>query len=109
LDTDQSGYRTNTAGSAIVQSTAADGTTQQVTNSSTGDAGDATGTAGASGASVAGNDATTPARAIVKMTEADLQNAPEFRYSSDADGGNIGTTGNTAPVGAARPGNALRQ
>jgi hypothetical protein len=43
------------------------------------------------------------------MTEADLQNAPEFRYSSDADGGNIGTTGNTAPVGAARPGNALRQ
>jgi sporulation protein YlmC with PRC-barrel domain len=109
LDADQSGYRTNTAGSAIVQSTAADGTTQQVTNSSTGDAGDATGTAGASGASVAGNDATTPARAIVKMTEADLQNAPEFRYGSDADGGNVGTTGNTAPVGPARPGNAPQQ
>jgi len=109
LDADQSGYGTNTAGSATVLSTTDGGTTQQVTNSSTGDAGDATGTAGVSSTSAAGNDATTPARAIVKMTEADLQNAPEFRYSSDADGGNVSTAGNTAPAGAARPDNALQQ
>jgi sporulation protein YlmC with PRC-barrel domain len=62
------------------------------------------------------NDA-MPARAMVRMTKADLQNAPEFRYSSDANRANTttggtGTTGGattttggttTAPAGAARP------
>jgi sporulation protein YlmC with PRC-barrel domain len=82
LEADQSGYGTNTAGSATVLSTTAGGATQQVTNISAGDAGDATGTAGASDTSAAGNDATTPARAMVQVTRADLQNAPEFRYSA---------------------------
>jgi sporulation protein YlmC with PRC-barrel domain len=82
LESDQSGYGTNTAGSATVLGTTAGGSTQQVTNISAGDASDATGTAGASDTSAAGNDATTPARAMVQVTRADLQNAPEFRYSA---------------------------
>jgi sporulation protein YlmC with PRC-barrel domain len=82
LEADQNGYGTNTAGSATVLRTTASGTTQQVPNISAGHAGDATGTAGTSGTSAAGNDATTPARAMVQVTRADLQNAPEFRYSA---------------------------
>jgi hypothetical protein len=46
---------------------------------------------------------------MVKMTKADLQNAPEFRYSSDANSGTTGAAGTTAPAGAARPGNAPQQ
>ncbi len=39
---------------------------------------------------------------MVKMTKADLQNAPEFRYSANA-GGNGNTS---APAGANRPATA---
>jgi sporulation protein YlmC with PRC-barrel domain len=52
-------------------------------------------TAGAGGTTASGSDPNTPARAMVKMTKADLQNAPEFRYSSDAN--RAGAAGNTNP------------
>jgi hypothetical protein len=51
------------------------------------------GTAG--GAAGAGNDPNTPARAMVKMTKADLQNTPEFRYANDQN--RAGAAGNTNP------------
>jgi sporulation protein YlmC with PRC-barrel domain len=41
------------------------------------------------------NDPNTPARAMVKMTKADLQNAPEFRYTNDQN--RTGAAGNTNP------------
>jgi hypothetical protein len=52
-------------------------------------------TAGAGGTTASGGDSNMPARAMVKMTKADLQNAPEFRYSSDAS--RAGAAGNTNP------------
>jgi sporulation protein YlmC with PRC-barrel domain len=66
LEADQSGYGTTTAGSATAW------TTQQAAPRSTGDTGGASGT---------GSYGNTPARALVQMTRADLENAPEFRYS----------------------------
>jgi sporulation protein YlmC with PRC-barrel domain len=65
-------------------------------------------TAGVGGTTASGSDPNTPAHAMVKMTKADLQNAPEFRYSTDANRGgaagntnpppqNVNTPGNTAP------------
>ena len=56
-----------------------------------------------------GNNDNMPARAMVKMTKADLQNAPEFRYSNDANSVTPGAAGTTAPAGAARPSNAPQQ
>ena len=66
-----------------------------------------TGTAATTGA---GADDGVPDRAMVKMTKADLQNAPEFRYSA-TDAGRIGGTGSTTPPPAStnRPGNAPQQ
>jgi hypothetical protein len=63
------------------------------------------GTPSATSASADGSDANLPARAMVKMTKADLQNAPEFRYSSDAN--RAGAAGNTnpPPQNVNRPGN----
>ena len=66
------------------------------------------GTTAGGGTTAAGGDPNTPARAMVKMTKADLQNAPEFRYSTDANRAgaagntnpppqNVNTPGNTAP------------
>ena len=52
-------------------------------------------TATASGTAGAASEPNTPARAMVKMTKADLQNAPEFRYASDQN--RAGTAGNTNP------------
>ena len=117
----QGGSGTNTTGGTAVPSTATGGiattgqpaTTGATTGSpsaagTTGGAGMA-GTAGASGASAGGNDANMPARAMVRMTKADLQNAPEFRYSNDANSATPGAAGTTAPAGAARPGNAPQQ
>jgi hypothetical protein len=48
---------------------------------------------------------------MVKMTKADLQNAPGFRYSGDANRGNTGAAGNTNPpsAGANRPGSTPQQ
>jgi sporulation protein YlmC with PRC-barrel domain len=106
----QSGYGTNTAGdvttptapSAIgANQPATTGSTAAGTTGSPGAAGTMGGaspagtTAGAGGTTAAGSDPNTPARAMVKMTKADLQNAPEFRYSSDAN--RAGAAGNTNP------------
>jgi hypothetical protein len=105
----QSGYGTNTAGSVTTPTApSAGGANQPATTGSTaagptgspgaagtlGGAGPAGSTAGA-GTTAAGSDPNTPARAMVKMTKADLQNAPEFRYSSDAN--QPGAAGNTPP------------
>jgi sporulation protein YlmC with PRC-barrel domain len=104
----QGGYGTTTAGGVTVPSTATGGANQPATTGSTaaGTTGSpgAAGTLGGAGAggstagggmTAAGGDPNTPARAMVKMTKADLQNAPEFRYSSDANG--AGAAGNTNP------------
>ncbi len=102
------GQRTNTA-DTTVPSTATGGAGQPATTGSTaagttgspgaagtlGGARPAGTTAGAGGTTASGSDPNTPARAMVKMTKADLQNAPEFRYSSDAN--QAGTAGNTPP------------
>lgn len=111
---------TNTA-DTTVPSTATGGAGQPATTGSTaagttGSPGAAgtlggTGTAGTTagaGTTGTGSDANTPVRAMVKMTKADLQNAPEFRYSTDANRAgaagntnpppqNVNTPGNTAP------------
>jgi sporulation protein YlmC with PRC-barrel domain len=95
---------TNTAGGVTVPNTATGGVSQPATTGSTaaGGAGGMTGgtapagtTTGAGAASASGSDSNTPARAMVKMTKADLQNAPEFRYNADAN--RAGAAGNTNP------------
>jgi hypothetical protein len=97
----QSGYGTNTAGGVTTPTApSASGTNQPATTGSTGAAGTMGGASPAGstagGATTAsGSDPNTPARAMVKMTKADLQNAPEFRYSSDAN--RAGAAGNTNP------------
>jgi sporulation protein YlmC with PRC-barrel domain len=68
-----------------------------VPSTATGGAGQptSTGSTAAGGAAGAGNDPNTPARAMVKMTKADLQNTPEFRYANDQN--RAGAAGNTNP------------
>ena len=99
---------TNTAGGVTVPNTATGGGNQPATTGSTaagttgspgaagtlGGAGTGGTTAGA-GTAGGGSDPNMPARAMVKMTKADLQNAPEFRYANDQN--QAGTTGNTNP------------
>src|ERR687898_1076500 len=102
---------TNTAGGVTVPGTATGGTAtrnQPATTGSTaagttgspgaagtmGGAGTA-GTTAAGGTAGSGTNDNMPARAMVKMTKADLQNAPEFRYSNDAN--RQGAAGNTNP------------
>ncbi len=74
---------TNTAGG---MTTASGGANQPATTGST---------AGTTTAGSSGSNDTTPARGMVKMTKADLQNAPEFRFNNDsrsnASGGAAGT------------------
>jgi sporulation protein YlmC with PRC-barrel domain len=83
------GSGTNTAGGVTTPgSTTSAGTDRPATTGSTGGAG---GAAGSGAGSASGSDTTTPARATIKMTKADLQNAPEFRYSADT--GRSGTGG----------------
>jgi sporulation protein YlmC with PRC-barrel domain len=118
--TGQGGYGTNTAGGVTTPTApAAGGANQPATTGSTaagtigspgaagtlGGAGPAGTTAGAGGTTASGSDPNTPARAMVKMTKADLQSAPEFRYSSDAN--RAGAAGNTnpSPQTANPPGN----
>ncbi|HEX2554425.1 MAG TPA: PRC-barrel domain-containing protein [Microvirga sp.] len=88
------GSGTNTAGG---MTTASGGANQPATTGST--------TAGSSG-----NNDNMPARGMVRMTKADLQNAPEFRYNNDnrsnASGGAAGTN---PPANANRPGAAPAQ
>jgi sporulation protein YlmC with PRC-barrel domain len=105
----QGGYGTNTAGGVTTPAApstgganqpATTGSTAAGTTGSPGAAGTLGGagtggvTAGA-GTTTAGSDPNTPARAVVKMTKADLQNAPEFRYSADAN--RAGAAGNANP------------
>jgi sporulation protein YlmC with PRC-barrel domain len=96
---------TNTAGGVTVPSTATGGASQPATTGSTaaGGTGGMTGgtapagnTAGGGATAGSGSDPNTPARAMVKMTKADLQNAPEFRYSAN-DSNRAGAAGNTNP------------
>jgi len=85
-NTGQGGYGTNTAGGVTVPSTATGGADQPATTGST---------AGTDGTAAAASDSTRPARAMVKMTKADLQNAPAFRYATDQN--RAGAAGNTNP------------
>jgi sporulation protein YlmC with PRC-barrel domain len=103
----QGGSGTNTAGGVTTPTApATTGSTAAGTTGSPGAAGTLAGagpadTTASAGATIAsGRDPNTPARAMVKMTKADLQNAPEFRYSSDAN--RAGAAGNT-------PANAPKQ
>ncbi|HEX2134693.1 MAG TPA: PRC-barrel domain-containing protein [Microvirga sp.] len=71
-----------------------------------------TGSTGAGGTTAGGTGATTesaPARAMVRMSKADLQNAPEFRYAGDAARTGGGAGGTTPPASPARPGTAPQQ
>lgn len=86
--------RSATTADTTVPGTATGGAGQPATTGSTGSPG-ALGGAGTTGATVSAGASTTPARAMVKMTKADLQNAPEFRYSTDAN--RAGAAGNTNP------------
>ncbi|MGF9764578.1 PRC-barrel domain-containing protein [Microvirga sp. 0TCS3.31] len=102
VNANQAGSGTNTAGGvttptapATTGGTAAGTTGSPGAAGTLGGAGPAGTTAGAGGATASGSDPKTPARAMVKMTKADLQNAPEFRYSSDAN--RAGAAGNTNP------------
>jgi sporulation protein YlmC with PRC-barrel domain len=66
-----------------------------------------TGTAGATAGNASDDDDNEIERAMVRMTKADLQNAPEFRFRGD-DRTRSGAT--TAPATPARPaGNAPQQ
>ncbi|WP_134499199.1 PRC-barrel domain-containing protein [Microvirga pakistanensis] len=99
-NTNQGGSGTNTAGGVTVPSTATGGAGQPATTGSTAAGGTGstmggTAPAGGTGATGTANDPNTPARAMVRMTKADLQNAPEFRYSNDAN--RAGAAGNTNP------------
>ncbi len=118
----QGGYGTNTAGGVTAPSAgeanqpSTTGSTAAGTTGSPGAAGTLgaagpSGTTAGAGTATAASDLNTPARAMVKMTKADLQNAPEFRYSNDANRGTTGAAGNTnpPPASANRPGNAPQQ
>ncbi|HEY8381139.1 MAG TPA: PRC-barrel domain-containing protein [Microvirga sp.] len=95
---------TNTAGGVTAPNAPA--TTGSTTSGNTGTAGSSgmMGTAGNSSAS--DNNSTAPARAMVRMTKADLQNAPEFRYGNDANRST--TTGTTGGSNTNPPANANR-
>ena len=103
-----------TGGTATGNQPATTGSTAAGTTGSPGAAGTlGSGPSGTAGAGTAGagsaNNDNMPVRVMVKMTKADLQNAPEFRYSNDANSGTSGAAGTTAPAGAARPSNAPQQ
>jgi sporulation protein YlmC with PRC-barrel domain len=116
--TNAAGAGTNTAGGVTTPAGPIPGTA----GPAAGTAGTAnqpatTGSTGAPGTGMGGTIATparvddgTPARAMVSMSKADLQNAPEFRYSTEASR-NAGPVGNTnpPPASANRPGNAPQQ
>jgi len=97
----QAGQGGTYGGDTTVPSTATGGAGQPATTGSTaaGRTGGVTGgTAPADGTGTvagAGDDPNTPARAMVKMTKADLQNAPEFLYANDPN--RAGAAGNTNP------------
>jgi sporulation protein YlmC with PRC-barrel domain len=97
---------TNTAGG--VTTPAAPGVTppagQPATTGSTGTAGGTTATTGA------GADDGGPDRAMVKMTKADLQNAPAFRYSANnSNQPSAAGNANPPPASANRPATTPQQ
>ncbi len=110
----QTGSATNTAGGVTTPAPPMVTANQPAATGSTaaGDTGGMTGsTAPAGTATSAGtSDHNTPARAVVKMTKADLQNAPEFRYGPN-DTNRAGAAGNTnpPPQNVNPPGNAPQQ
>ncbi|HEX2184914.1 MAG TPA: PRC-barrel domain-containing protein [Chloroflexota bacterium] len=102
------GGTAGTAGGTGTGTTATTGGTTTATGTATtGTAGGAGGgtTAGTTAGAGTAGDPNAPARALVTMTRADLQNAPQFRYRGDAQpggaggagGGPAGGTGGTAP------------
>jgi len=93
----QGGSGTNTAGGT----TTATGANQPATTGSTGAAGTAAGSSGS-------ND-NMPARGMVRMTKADLQNAPEFRYDNNRSNASGGGAATNPPASTTRPGNAPAQ
>jgi sporulation protein YlmC with PRC-barrel domain len=97
---DQARTAANTAGG--VTAPASPSTGQPATTGSTGMAAPPAGTTTAA----ATDDDGVPDRAMVRMTKADLQNAPEFRYrASDARAGSTNPPASTTapPAGATRP------
>jgi len=64
-----------------------------------------TGSTGAGGTAGTSNDG-TPSRAMVRMSKADLQNAPEFRYSANTAGGTGGAGGTNPPANTNQPATA---
>ena len=88
------------AGGAGGVTTPASPTGQPATTGSTGAGGTTAGGAG-------GGNEGVPARAMVRMSKADLQNAPEFRYTAGGGGGGGG--GTNPPANPARPGTAPQQ
>jgi sporulation protein YlmC with PRC-barrel domain len=92
-----------TTGSTATTATGAGGTGGTATSGAGGSTGGAAGAGGTTAAS--GGDANMPARAMVKMTKADLQNAPEFSYNANQGnqsggggaGGGAGGAGSTPP------------
>ena len=87
----QGGSGTNTAS----------GANQPATTGSTG--------AGGSTAGSSGSSDNMPARGMVRMTKADLQNAPEFRYDNNRANASGGGAGTNPPASTTRPGNAPAQ
>jgi sporulation protein YlmC with PRC-barrel domain len=94
---------TNNAGGVTAPATPTAPATTGSTASTTGSTA-ATGTAGAAAATNADDDG-VPDRAMVRMTKADLQNAPEFHYRNAARTGAAGTNTNP-PANANRPATA---
>jgi len=111
--TNAAGAGTSTAGGVTMPANPA-GTApmgnQPATTGSTGMASPGTGTGGSVTTPARGAADGTPARAMVSMSKADLQNAPEFRYSTEANR-NASPAGNTnpPPASANRPGNTPQQ
>jgi sporulation protein YlmC with PRC-barrel domain len=112
------GGTTNTAGGTTTAGAPATTMGQPATTGSTGTAG-TTGAGGTMGgtagsgmnagtttASGSGNDENMPARAMVRMSKADLQNAPEFRYNTNDGNRTNASGGNTNPPPANRPATA---
>jgi sporulation protein YlmC with PRC-barrel domain len=106
----QTGSATNTAGGVTTPAPPMVTTNQPAATGSTaaGGTGGMTGNTAPAGAGTSEPD--TPARAVVKMTKADLQNAPEFRYGPN-DPNRAGAAGNTnpPPQNVNPPGNAPQQ
>jgi sporulation protein YlmC with PRC-barrel domain len=68
-----------------------------------------TGSTGAAGSTASGSDDGVPDRAMVRMSKADLQNAPQFRYSANDAPATGGAAGTNPPASTTPPGTAPKQ